>query len=611
MIINHNLAAMNANRNMNINSASANKSMQKLSSGLRINSAADDAAGLAISEKMRGQIRGLDQASSNSQDGISLIQTAEGALNETTSILQRVRELAVQSANGSLTDEDRAAAQSEASQLIDEVDNIGNQTQFNTKSLLNGNVASAIHADGAAVSGVGTSADTESNLYTITFGQDAKNAVLTNADKGDFITALGVTQNIQSGHGSVININGQSVSIANGDSIKDVIGKINLLSSKTGVNAMVGAKGGLQLESIGVGSSQVLQVTGSNTTLIALGLTTGPEGALSAAGTDAQVQITSPSATNKDMVASGNQLTAGADAKEASGLTLQLSGTETSATMSLRYIDNTTSAQSFSLNGLKITLGTTDTLAQAVANINGANNANTFLTGVTASAGKDSTGAAAIILTSTATGKNATINVSGLTGTASVGLAGGTSTNFLSIDGGAANTLASGADSGTSGINATNTNGQVRVSNDDTLKFHTGANSGQTLELSIDDMRATAIGKNVANSSNLNSLEDIKDQNALSTAPKAEDALKVIDEAIKNVSSERAKLGAYQNRLEHTIANLGTSSENLSSAESRIRDVDMAKEMSTFSKNNILSQAAQAMLAQANQQPSQVLQLLR
>ena len=136
MIINHNLRAMNAIRNMNINSTNASKSMEKLSSGLRINSAGDDAAGLAISEKMRGQIRGLDQASANAQDGISMIQTAEGALNETTSILQRMRELSVQSSNDTNTTDDRTAIQKEMNQLTSEINRIGNTTEFNTTKLL-------------------------------------------------------------------------------------------------------------------------------------------------------------------------------------------------------------------------------------------------------------------------------------------------------------------------------------------------------------------------------------------------------------------------------------------------------------------------------------------
>lgn len=141
MIINHNIAALNTHRQLSTNTANTNKNIEKLSSGLRINRAGDDAAGLAISEKMRGQIRGLDQATRNAQDGISLIQTAEGALNETHSILQRMRELAVQSSNDTNTGQDRGELQKEMNQLTSEINRIGNTTEFNTKKLLNGDLS--------------------------------------------------------------------------------------------------------------------------------------------------------------------------------------------------------------------------------------------------------------------------------------------------------------------------------------------------------------------------------------------------------------------------------------------------------------------------------------
>lgn len=271
MIINHNLMANNAIRNMNTNTGAASKAMQKLSSGLRINSAADDAAGLAISEKMRGQINGLNQASSNAQDGISLIQTAEGALNETTAILQRMRQLTVQASNDTNVTADRKQIQLEVSQLKHEINRIASQTQFNTKNLLTGSASKVV--------------------------------------------------------------------------------------------------------------------------------------------------------------------------------------------------------------------------------------------------------------------------------------------------------------------------------------FQVGANEKQTITLAIATMNTSAL--------KVGSIDVTKSAVSISAQ------IKTINDAIDTVSSQRAKLGAYQNRLEHTINNLGTSSENLTTAESRIRDVDMASAMSEYSKENILSQAAQAMLAQANQQPQQVLQLLR
>ncbi|MEF7566279.1 flagellin Hag [Bacillus infantis] len=305
MRINHNIAALNTHRQLNSAANAQSKSMEKLSSGLRINRAGDDAAGLAISEKMRGQIRGLDQASRNSQDGISLIQTAEGALNETHSILQRMRELAVQSSNDTNTSDDRAELQKEVDELAKEITRISNTTEFNTMKLVDG-----------------------------------------------------------------------SRDVAN--------------------NAAIGTAGDLTFQ-IGANQGQTMTLTVSAMDATSLG------------------------------------------------------------------VHNTGNANNVSAN------------------------------------------------------------------------AAGTSGAAVTEDG---------------------------------------------INISTDAATATA-------------------------------AITTIDSAIAKVSAERSKLGANQNRLEHTINNLGTSSENLTAAESRIRDVDMAKEMMESTKNGILSQAAQAMLAQANQQPQGVLQLLR
>ena len=383
MIINHNLGAMNANRNMNINAGAANKSMEKLSSGLRINKAGDDAAGLAISEKMRGQIRGLDQASANAQDAISMVQTGEGALSETTSILQRMRELSVQSSNDTNTTDDRNAVQKEMNQLANEVDRIANTTEFNTQKLLDGSKQGLSDAVDGTV----------------------------NAQNNSKITGFAATA----------------------------------------------------ASAVALDTSGTITITRTSSAAVAVG----------------DFTIADPNGT----------------------------GASLSATTII--------------TGFGSDLTTTDLLGMAV-------------------------------------GESVTISVKA-----------------------------------------------AQAANTDTTKAisaQIGANSGQNIYIGIDSMKATDIG-----------IRDATTGEALdvSTSTKATAAITSIDNAIKTVSGERAKLGAFSNRLEHTINNLGTSSENLTSAESRIRDVDMAKEMSTFSKNNILSQAAQAMLAQANQQPQQVLQLLR
>jgi len=385
---------------LGINTVNAGKSMEKLSSGLRINRAGDDAAGLSISEKMRAQIRGLDQAARNAQDGISLIQTAEGALQETHSILQRMRELAVQAANDTNVAQDRESIQNEMNQLRDEIDRIANNTEFNKQKIL--------------VAGTGTS-----------------------------------TSGSTSG--------------------------------------------------------------------------TTPSGTASVAGGDLTIQIGQGMGDIEIEFTEGNEGVA------------------------------------WSGNKLIVTL-TTDRTDYAVSAIEG------LIKGATKGApnGFDP--------------NNVSVSGTGTIDLSSVDL---TASPVRT-------TISTGAASSTSGdkFNAT---------------FQVGANKDQTFSIEINDMTAKSLGLTSTSGSGI----DVTDN------AKANAAIETIDNAIKLVSEQRSKLGAYQNRLEHTINNLGTSSENLTAAESRIRDVDMAKEMMAFSKNNILAQAAQAMLAQANQQPQGVLQLLR
>jgi len=454
MRINHNISALNTYRQLSSNNTSTSKSLEKLSSGLAINRAGDNAAGLAISEKMRGQIRGLDQASSNASDGISLIQTAEGALNETQSILQRMRELAVQASNDTNTANDRAEIQKEIDQLTQEIDRIGNTTEFNTKKLLNGGAAvnatvtNANTADAGKVTVLGGSEDT-------TVGANIEITAKTDATAGtDVTTATFATANTALGGAGAITVQGVSFSFASTDTVQNVLDTIN--DAGIGVTATFTAGAGITLSTDTVGSAAELTV-GSATGTMA-GIATDQ-------GTDATVTLTG----SESYTSVGNKITIQSGA--AKGLEFEVSG--------------------------------------------GA------LTGAT-----------------------------------------------VDLD----------------------------VTSNGGLNMHIGANEDQTMYISVADMRATALGVNGVD---------------VTSKANAEAAITTIQSALDTVSSERAKLGAYQNRLEHTINNLGTTSENLSASESRIRDVDMAKEMMEFTKNNILSQAAQAMLAQANQQPQSVLQLLQ
>ncbi|MBT9134771.1 MAG: A-type flagellin [Firmicutes bacterium] len=408
MRINHNISALNTHRQLSVNNAGTARSLEKLSSGLRINRAGDDAAGLAISEKMRGQVRGLHQGTRNAQDGISLIQTAEGALNETHSILQRMRELAVQSANDTNTTEDRRNIQDEMNQMNREINRISSTTQFNTKNLIDGSMGVGVNA---AVANVNANA----SLGTGTVATTLLSALTDRA--------------------------GNSLGIIAGDVI-----------TATWVRAGVTSTASLTVAALSDAAALLTPITG------------------------------------------------------------------TAATYSAAGVNLTSSVAGFS--------GATHGLTINVRTAAGAERAS--------------------------------------------------ATNALSS------------------FSQTVAAADLRA--DGQATFHIGSNTGQNMQLSLENMSTSALG-----------VSDIQVMNQ----GQANVAIRVIDGAIQRVSAERSLMGAVQNRLEHTINNLGTSAENLTAAESRIRDVDMAQEMMEFTKNNILSQAAQAMLAQANQQPQGVLQLLR
>lgn len=551
MQINHNIAALNTYRQLNSASNAQSKSMEKLSSGLRINRAGDDAAGLAISEKMRAQVRGLDQASRNAQDGISLIQTAEGALNETHSILQRMRELADQSANGTNTEEDRKALQDEVKQLKDEMDRIGNTTEFNTQKLLNGSLQSA-----GAVTGTNLTAGAK------VLNQTAAKLV------GD--------TNFANVDGSGIN----ATALSTQDTIKIDKAEIKIDWDKGLTDSE---------KALISGNYSVTGMTDSQKADIKSALTRVVNEAI-----DAHNAANGTSVDHVKLYEAGGKLTLESGK---AGQNSQLDITD--AAILSTFVDQAADGDG------KISAAGQDQLAKAVPgetlafNINGVDLRTAALG--TAAANSDATTVAADIQTKMRAAIDTYNTNAGLTkgmdgfidkdavfveakdGRFEVKSASGP-VNFSEQEG---STLVK--DLGLS-------KAQTEASGNGGMTFQIGANAGQTITFGINDMRSAALG--VAGVD-------------VSTASGAQSALKSLDSAIKSVSSERSKLGAVQNRLEHSINNLNTSSENLTAAESRIRDVDMAKEMMEQTKNSILSQAAQAMLAQSNQLPQGVLQLLR
>ncbi|MEH7335184.1 flagellin [Neobacillus drentensis] len=544
MRINHNISALNAYHQLSANSSASAKNLEKLSSGLRINRAADDATGLAISEKMRAQIRGLDQAQKNAQDGISLIQTAEGALNETHSILQRVRELSNQAANGTSTTQDKQNIQTEVNQLIDEVDRIANNTEFNSFKILNGDIsktAKFAQSTGGSVANVISSSTAASGTTTVTTG-----TALT-ADTAS-VWQTGALKDYTSGSAAAVTSNTKLTDLG------DASGNYGLkVGDEITLSAVVGGEVKNAVYVVSANStlddfmSTVKNTLGASSVAMDTADGAGDFGAdLDALGLDAPVSGLS---TDGGMLITGQK-----------GAANDISSFSISATSS-EGIDRTSFNSSLNtgknggLQQLQVAANKGDYVAQVDIGPAGA------------SAGDGRIAVRA----------NSVVQVSNLQ---------------LTFNGSIVDAAGNPANNQVSTITVGSAN--------NTVSIHVGANEGQTLEIGINAMDSVALGlKN--NGVNISLMSEVS----------AEKAIKVLDSAISTVSTERSKLGAVQNRLEHTINSLGTSSENLTAAESRLRDVDMAHEMMEFTKNNILSQAAQSMLAQANQQPQGVLQLLR
>jgi len=502
MIINHNISALNTYRQLALNNSNSSKSIEKLSSGYRINRAGDDAAGLAISEKMRGQIRGLNMAAKNAQDGISLIQTAEGALQETHAILQRMRELAVQAANDTNTKSDREELQKEIDQLAMEITRIANNTEFNTKRLLNGGISET----GLGENWFQIGANSGQSLSISIGAMDAK--------------TLGVSRDII---GTEINDDAAHVEGAEFSGSADAAGLYD------GNTITVAA------ETVGATKAKLTVTAAENTDLE--GLNGSETIVINVNGT-----VTTVTLNSEDMPE---------DLEELAGIII--SGLTGKADVSFDASNNELTIESLSEGS--------SSYIEIVSD-------GTGVFGVGNATGSDSS-----IKVTVSDGENDDYEFTGLQGN---------ETELL---------VSSGAFKGlkitTDGAFDNSLSAQITL----TLKEAKAATFNAAANTTVDAETYAGI--------------DVSSQEA------ASDAITTIQAAIEKVSTERARLGAYQNRLEHTINNLGASAENLTAAESRIRDVDMAKQMMEFTKNSILQQAAQAMLAQANQMPQGVLQLLR
>ena len=473
MVVQHNMQAANANRMLNVTTSAQSKSTEKLSSGYRINRAADDAAGLTISEKMRKQIKGLDRASTNAEDGVSAVQTAEGALTEVHSMLQRMNELATQSANGTNSNTDRKAIQDEIDQLTTEIDRVSETTKFNETYLLKGDGAEKAHnvnAHDAGLDGV-----------TLTDKGDEVEVTLKELNAGDKISIAGKNYTI----GSTVD-EAKAIVKASADATK----KSYTINGTTyqADNAKI-YKDGKELKKSDLGA-------------------TGADKDDPATINDLQGLVTGGSTVSdgtKTLTAMKDGTNDGIDDNDSTVITAKKAYQLETAEI------------------LKASNIGTDTAATADKN----------------------------------------------TGTLT------DATNKFTL-----------------------TKGKVNYNDALSFNLHVGADADMTnkITVNIDPMNSAGLG-----------VKGIK----ADTEQDATYAIDAIADAISTVSSQRSALGAVQNRLEHTINNLDNVVENTTTAESRIRDTDMAEEMVNYSKNNILAQAGQSMLAQANQSNQGVLSLLQ
>ena len=476
MVVQHNMQAMNANRMLNVTTRSQAKATEKLSSGYKINRAADDAAGLSISEKMRKQIRGLDQASTNAQDGISAVQTAEGALNEVHSMLQRMNELAVQAANGTNSESDRQAIQNEITQLTTEIDRVAETTKFNETYLLKG------------------------NGKTSTAKVAAKDAGLAGTLKG-IGTGTATFTMTKLKHGQTISIGSKGYTI--GSTVESIRTEIK-----------------------GATSAKNITINGTEYTVVQ---------------------------NSTDEVEADNKLTLDSIASLVKDADNVIVGTQTYVAMVDGGKDGIGDNDGSVISAKKAYELIQDELRKASSV--GVDPGHEATVGE-AKAGKDASGAA--ITKDTA---------------------------YYSDD--------------ATQVSFKITEGTVDIKQGLQVGLHVGADADGTNKISftIDTMDAAGLG--------------IKGLNLMdTTGAKATYAIDAIADALAKVSAQRSELGAIQNRLEHTIANLDNVVENTTSAESQIRDTDMAEEMVEYSKNNILAQAGQSMLAQANQATQGVMSLL-
>ena len=514
MIINNNISAVIANKHLLRTEAGIAASTEKLSSGYKINHAYQNPSGMAISNKMRAQIKALDRATDNASDGISVIQTADGALNEVTSMLQRMRELAVQAANDTNTPQDRAQIQKEEAELRDEIDRVSSSTEFNTMQLLNGDMQTKVYADN--VSRLSVSDSVDPGTYSIQ---------VTAATKGSITASTYPISSVSADQAGTFTINGVPVTLTEGMTADEAVEALKTAAELGDATVTKDDSGKLTVTS-GIRTDDYEEVLGN------------------AWGKNAFVSVS-------------------------------YDRTDTKAQKALEYFGL--------INASNTTTSTSDSTTTITSN-------NQKDAVVTLSSASGSTAADAKGFSSSATasvdGKKVTIKDNN-----------GFEMSFL-LD----NALIDKKDANGNTVKVSDPNNSfsgnldIKVTDIGKMAFHVGSNKDQVIETEIPSISAKSL---------------YLDQVNVNSHQSASRAISLVDDAITQVSSIRATLGAAQNRLEHTYDTNNSTSENINSAVSRIRDTDMATEMVEYTKDTVLQQAGTSVLSQANEIPQMALQLLQ
>ncbi|MCI7266629.1 MAG: hypothetical protein MR545_05275 [Veillonellaceae bacterium] len=632
MVVKNNMTAINTLNTLNKNSSALSKSLQKVSSGMKINSAADDASGYAISERMRVQIRSLDQANQNTQNGSSMMKVAEGAVSSTVEILKTLKEKAVNAANDSNTDSDRQTIQKELDQSIDQINDNANVT-FNGKYLVDGSKNSKGNATYTVLTNQSLSEDTTgSTKLTELKARSGDSLEIVDTDKVtvSYVQA-GVTKSVTFD--------------AKDATLKDIFTKAEDIDTTTQLFADVkgnsSVQASLDLKSSEVAAKATAAGTALTTAKTNLDTASGKKNAYDSAkakndaanaimgtlNTGNPANSTGAVKAAYDAVVEWNKVAAPANQIDIA--TVFVTDVKTTST-NLKGTDGLDKVKADAAYTSDVGIAVTaaiDALDKAYTAVGNGTDAGTLKDYNTANTAYDATAKTAYVNAKAAyDNAKATFDIyNGVAVVSSdkvgVDAAGDMVTTAsgkkgISIT---ANTAGIGGQISGLNISITDSKGNVKKSanaaldafeetiraqnesQDNTISLQVGAKANQSIKVGLTDMRAEALGLKGADGTTLN----------ISTQTKANAAINVLDNAIQKALDQQTTIGSVESRLEYTSSNLTTASENVQASESTIRDADMAKEMTNYTKNNVLLQAAQSMLAQANQSSSNVLSLLQ